>query len=104
MPLNSANTSAITPAMTASARLAVTTNASPPTPAPVASAPSLRPKMPRAKALIIGMATNSRMASSNRPSPRSPWPLRPCGCVTGGSASPRTSAPMRSTPAFNPPA
>ena len=98
-----ANSSATTAAITATTRLEVISMASRPTPPPVSSAPSLRPKMPRSTAPPIGTAKNRKIARSNQSKPALPC-ARWRGCCGSGSGSPEMRAISWSTPACSPPA
>ena len=99
-PEKSENSSASRPAITAMPMLDVNSKASTPTPPPVTSAPSLRPKMPRRTAPAIGTAKNRKIARSNQ---SKPWPPRAspsCRCAAAcgaGSASPLMRAISWST-------
>ncbi len=63
-------------AMAAITMLEVTSSATVPTPAPVTSAPSLRPSMPRSTPPTIGTAKNRKMARSIQLKPSPPPLLR----------------------------
>ena len=85
------------------ARLALSSQASPPAPAPVASEPSLRPSTAVSSEPITGTPIRKNSARSGR---SVPWPDPPRGGgeVGTGSASPRMRANSASTVALSPPA